>query len=78
MDLVEKRAAAPLKARQPAWILGRPTVGGCCSHVLEAMGLGARAGETIRVLLPWNTTDADIDAFIAAYRTIAVRLRRAA
>ena len=26
------------------------------SHVLAAMGLGALAGEAIRVSLPWNTT----------------------
>ena len=45
------------------------------SHVLDAMGLGTLAGEAIRVSLPWNTTEADVTAFIAAYRTIASRLR---
>ena len=31
--------------------------------MLSAMGLGALAGEAIRVSLPWNVTDADIAAF---------------
>lgn len=44
------------------------------SHVLRAMGLGALAGEAIRVSLPWNVATADIDAFAAAYRRMAVRL----
>ena len=38
------------------------------SHVLQAMGLGTLAGQAIRVSLPWNVTQADIDAFAAAYR----------
>ena len=46
------------------------------SHVLQAMGLGALAGEAIRVSLPWNVTWADIDAFVAAYERVAARLRR--
>ncbi len=33
------------------------------SHVLDAMGLGALAGQAIRVSLPWNATMADVDAF---------------
>ena len=45
------------------------------SHVLAAMGMGALAGQAIRVSLPWNSTGADIDAFIAAYRRMADRLR---
>lgn len=45
------------------------------SHVLEAMGLGSLAGEAIRVSLPWNTTNSDIDAFAAAYAAMAARLR---
>jgi cysteine desulfurase len=45
------------------------------SHVLTAMGLGALAGQAIRVSLPWNATLADIDAFISAYRRMADRLR---
>ncbi len=47
------------------------------SHVLTAMGLGTLAGEAIRVSLPWNAVAADIDAFAAAYRRVAVRLRPA-
>lgn len=46
------------------------------SHVLDAMGLGALAGEAIRVSLPWNVTKADIAAFIAAYQGMAERLSR--
>ncbi len=45
------------------------------SHVLTAMGLGALAGQAIRVSLPWNATLADIDAFIVAYQRMADRLR---
>ncbi|MBO6036756.1 MAG: cysteine desulfurase [Acetobacter sp.] len=37
------------------------------SHVLEAMGLGDLAGQAIRVSLPWNVTEADIDHFIQTY-----------
>jgi cysteine desulfurase len=49
------------------------------SHVLEAMGLGPLAGEAIRVSLPWNATEADVQAFTAAYQSMAARLvRRAA
>jgi cysteine desulfurase len=44
------------------------------SHVLQAMGLGALAGQAIRVSLPWNVTQADIDAFATAYRRVAARL----
>lgn len=48
------------------------------SHVLEAMGAGALAGEAIRVSLPWDAAEADIDGFIEAYRTTAARLSRRA
>ena len=48
------------------------------SHVLDAMGLGALAGEAIRVSLPWNATDADADAFLAAYEGMVARLARRA
>ena len=48
------------------------------SHVLAAMGLGSLASQTIRVSLPWNTTEADIDAFAAAYAAMAARLARRA
>jgi cysteine desulfurase len=48
------------------------------SHVLEAMGLGAAAGEAIRVSLPWTAAEADVDAFLDAYRAMAARLARQA
>ncbi len=44
------------------------------SHVLQAMGLGALAGQAIRVSLPWNVTTADIDTFAAGYARVAARL----
>jgi cysteine desulfurase len=44
------------------------------SHVLQAMGLGALAGQAIRVSLPWNVTGEAIDAFEAAYARMAARL----
>jgi cysteine desulfurase len=44
------------------------------SHVLQAMGLGALAGQAIRVSLPWSVTLADVEAFCAAYRLVAGRL----
>jgi len=47
------------------------------SHVLTAMGLGALAGQAIRVSLPWNVTDEAIDGFEVAYERMAARLRRA-
>jgi cysteine desulfurase len=47
------------------------------SHVLAAMGLGALAGEAIRVSLPWNATQEDVDAFANAYPRMAARLREA-
>jgi cysteine desulfurase len=39
------------------------------SHVLEAMGLHDLAACAIRVSLPWNATEADVDGFIRAYTT---------
>jgi cysteine desulfurase len=45
------------------------------SHVLQAMDFGALAGQAIRVSLPWNVSPADIDAFAAAYKRVAGRLR---
>jgi len=45
------------------------------SHVLAAMGLGALAGQAIRVSLPWNATAADAAAFADAYPRMAARLR---
>jgi cysteine desulfurase len=47
------------------------------SHVLAAMGLGPLAGQAIRVSLPWNTAEADIEAFALAYARIAARLQSA-
>jgi cysteine desulfurase len=41
------------------------------SHVLEAMGLHDLAACAIRVSLPWNVTEADIDGFISAYAATA-------
>jgi cysteine desulfurase len=46
------------------------------SHVLLAMGLGALASQAIRVSFAWNATDADADAFAAAYPIAAARLRQ--
>jgi cysteine desulfurase len=48
------------------------------SHVLDAMGLGALAGQAIRVSLPWDATEAGVDSFAAAYRAMAERLARPA
>lgn len=48
------------------------------SHVLKAMGLGALAGQAIRVSLPWSVIDRDVDCFIAAYAEVAHRLQKAA
>jgi cysteine desulfurase len=47
------------------------------SHVLAAMGLGALAGQAIRVSLPWNAAQDDVSAFADAYRCMAARLREA-
>ena len=43
------------------------------SHVLEAMGAGALAGQAIRVSLPWNVTAEVVPAFCRAYKDIAAR-----
>jgi len=48
------------------------------SHVLDAMGLGALAGEAIRVSLPWNAAWDDVHAFAAAYAAMAARLGKRA
>ena len=45
------------------------------SHVLAAMGLGAAAGEAIRVSLGPQTTEAEIDTFAAAWETLSSPLR---
>jgi cysteine desulfurase len=46
------------------------------SHVLEAMGLGAAAGEAIRVSLPWNATEAAVDRFLTAWAAMRERTGR--
>jgi cysteine desulfurase len=48
------------------------------SHVLDAMGLGELAGCAIRVSLPWNAAEADVDAFIAAYAALPAARGRVA
>ena len=48
------------------------------SHVLAAMEAGALAGEAIRVSLPWNATDQDVQYFAAAYARMAGRVSRRA
>jgi len=47
------------------------------SHVLTAMGLGALAGQAIRVSLPWNAEADCVEAFAMAYARMAARLRPA-
>jgi cysteine desulfurase len=47
------------------------------SHVLAAMGLGALAGQAIRVSLPWNAAPDAAERFAAAYARMAERLRGA-
>lgn len=47
------------------------------SHVLAAMGLGPLAGQAIRVSLPWNACQSDVEAFIPAYAAMAAQLRPA-
>lgn len=41
------------------------------SHVLDAMGLGEQAGQAIRVSLPWNVCDTDVERFVQAYARMA-------
>lgn len=48
------------------------------SHVLEAMGCGALAGEAIRVSLPWNAGPDHVSVFAAAYAAMAGRMGRKA
>lgn len=43
------------------------------SPVLEAMGVDAR--HSLRISVGWNTSDADIDTFLAAFPTVVDRLR---
>ena len=46
------------------------------SHVLAAMGLGALAGQAIRVSLPWNAGPGAVATFIGAYEAMAARALR--
>jgi cysteine desulfurase len=48
------------------------------SHVLDAMGAGALAGEAIRVSLPWNAGPHHVTAFADAYLAMAKRMGRRA
>jgi len=48
------------------------------SHVLQAMGCGALAGQAIRVSLPWNAITTDVAAFRMAYAGMAARLGKQA
>jgi cysteine desulfurase len=48
------------------------------SHVLQAMGAGALAGQAIRVSLPWNVTADAVPAFCAAYAAMRDHALRAA
>ena len=43
------------------------------SAVLTAMGLGDVAAQSLRISTGWSTTDADIDAFLAAWLPLARR-----
>ena len=43
------------------------------SHVLLAMGLGALAGQAIRISLPWNSEASYVPAFNAAYAAMLER-----
>lgn len=46
------------------------------SHVLLAMGIDeAAAGSAIRVSLGWESTEADVDLFLACWRRIAARAK---
>lgn len=48
------------------------------SHVAAAMGLGDdQSGETVRFSFGWSTTDADIDALLAALPEVVTRARGA-
>jgi cysteine desulfurase len=48
------------------------------SHVLAAMGYGARAANAIRVSLPWNAPPDAAEKFNTAYAAMAARALRAA
>jgi cysteine desulfurase len=47
------------------------------SHVLAAMGVGAaRSRGSLRLSLGWSSTEADVDAALAAVPPAVARLRR--
>ncbi|KXV13547.1 cysteine desulfurase family protein [Gluconobacter oxydans] len=46
------------------------------SHVLRAMGETEGASQAIRVSLPWNVQEAQVEAFCEAYEAMAWRLRK--
>ncbi len=46
------------------------------SPVLTAMGLADAAAQSLRVSTGWSTTDADIDAFLAAWSPMAAKAAR--
>jgi len=46
------------------------------SHVLAAMGQGERAGQAIRVSLPWDVTEGAVETFAAAYAAMVRRALR--
>lgn len=46
------------------------------SPTLEAMGLGAAAGESLRVSIGWTTSEDDIRQFLGAYAPLALRAKR--
>lgn len=47
------------------------------SHVLTAMGEHDGATQALRVSLPWNVQNVQVDGFIAAYEQMVQRLRKA-
>lgn len=48
------------------------------SHVLDAMGLGETAGETIRISLGWASEERDVERFLGAFARLARSRRKAA
>lgn len=48
------------------------------SHVLAAMGMGADAGCTIRVSLPWNVPEDAAERFVAAWAAMRAQTRQRA
>lgn len=48
------------------------------SHVLAAMGLDERAGQAIRVSLPWNAPEDAAERFLGAWAAMRARLSRSA